>query len=214
MPRPSWRRDSRYPPAVAIRSTASRSCGPQSQRWLPSASPVRHSLCGRTSGTGPRSASGVKGTARSPRPSAMFSRPSASPSKLKTRAGVANPSAKRRGTLTWVRIVATGSTGFIAAPSSVRPEPWRERIPQQYHVSDLANPGERGAALRVPGEAPVVDQPPGPGVADEERRDDQVQLVGQVGSQQLGQDPPAALDHQPAYAATVQVLAHAAEVER
>ena len=34
-----------------MRSTASRSCAPQSQRWLPKTSPVRHSLCGRISGT-------------------------------------------------------------------------------------------------------------------------------------------------------------------
>ena len=60
----------------AIRSTASRSCGPQSQRWLPNTSPVRHSLCGRTSG-----ARRPRRSARSPRPSARCSRPSTSPSK-------------------------------------------------------------------------------------------------------------------------------------
>ena len=80
MPRPSCRRYSRKPPASVMRSTASRSCGPQSQRWLPNTSPVRHSLCGRTSGGGPP-APDAPAAARSPEPRARCSRPSTSPSK-------------------------------------------------------------------------------------------------------------------------------------
>ena len=59
---------------------------PQSQRWLPKTSPVRHSLCGRTSGGGAARRSGGA-SARSPSPRARCSRPSTSPSKVNT-AGV------------------------------------------------------------------------------------------------------------------------------
>ena len=103
-----------------MRSTASRSCAPQSQRWLPNTSPVRHSLCGRTSGAGPRRPD-VTAAARSPSPKARCSWPSTSPSKLNTRAAVAYPSANRRGTDTWVRIVAVGSgSGIGLLGQSVR----------------------------------------------------------------------------------------------
>ena len=59
-------------------------------------------------------------------------------------------------------------------------------------------------------ERAVVDEAAGRGVADEERRDDEVQLVGDVLGQELGVDGAAALDHQAAYAALVQVLAQPA----
>ena len=88
------------------------------------------------------------------------------------------------------------------------PEPRRQRVAQQDDVADLAHLGQRRAAVGVPGEAAVADEPPGPRVADEERRDHQVQLVGEVGGEELGVHRAAALDHQPADAAGVQVLAH------
>ena len=61
---PQVQQDSRR--SSAMRSTASRSCAPQSQRWLPNTSPVRHSLCGRTSGADPGSLA-VTAAARSAR---------------------------------------------------------------------------------------------------------------------------------------------------
>ena len=63
----------------------------------------------------------VTAAARSPSPKARCSRPSTSPSKVNTRAGVAYPSANRRGTDTWVRIVAVGSgSGIGLLGQSVR----------------------------------------------------------------------------------------------
>ena len=73
-----------------------------------------------------------------------------------------------------------------------------------------------GVARRsgLPREAAVADEPARPRVADEERRDHEVQLVGEVGGEELGVHRAAALDHQPADAACVEVLAHRAQVDR
>src|SRR5690348_13941516 len=120
----------------------------------------------------------VRGAARSPRPKAMCSWPSTSPSKLKTLAVVVYPSPKRSGTGTWVRIVAVGNDGGgIGGLISVVLKPRRERIAQQHHVADLANLGERRPSFWVPGETAITHEPRGPGVADEERGHDKLQLV-------------------------------------
>ena len=66
----------------------------------------------------------------------------------------------------------------------------------------------------VPREGAVADEPAGPRGADEERRDHQVQLVGEVRGQELGVHPAAALDHEPAYAAVVEVLGQPRHVDR
>ena len=151
--------------------------------------------------------------ARSPSPKARCSWPSTSPSKLNTRAVVAYPSANRRGTGTWVRIVAVGSGGDIGSHQSVL-EPGRERVAQQHHVADLADLGERRAPAGVPGETAVAHEPWGPRVADEERSDHQLQLVGEVVGQKLGVHLAAALDHQPLHAAGAEVLADPAHLDR
>src|SRR3954471_16823005 len=94
-----------------MRSTASRSWGPQSQRAEPKTSPVRHSECIRTSGT--------PAGAGSPRTRARCSRPSVRPWKVTASAVTAYPSAKRSGMRTRVRSVAravsraTGDTPWI-----------------------------------------------------------------------------------------------------
>ena len=90
----------------------------------------------------------------------------------------------------------------------------RERVAQQHHVADLADLGERRAPVGVPGEAAVAHEPRGPGVADEEGRDDQLQLVGEVVGQELGVHLAAALDHQPLHAAVAEVLADPAHLDR
>ena len=77
-------------------STASASCGPQSQRAEPKTSPVRHSECGRTSGTSP----GV------PRTNARCSPPSARPRKVTASASTAMPPSSRSGIRTRVRTSA------------------------------------------------------------------------------------------------------------
>src|SRR6185437_8747081 len=174
-----------------MRSTASRSCAPQSHRWLPNTSPVRHSLWGRTSGTDALSAD-VTPAARSPSAKARCSWPSTSPSKLNTRAAVAKPSANRSGTDTWVRMVAAGSRGIRAASAGLKAR--GHGVAQKDHIADLADLGERRAAARVPGEAAVPHEPGGPRVAHEERRDDQLQLVDEVVGEELGVHRAAALD--------------------
>ena len=73
-----------------------------------------------------------------------------------------------------------------------------------------ASPAGRG----FHGNRPSLDEPPGPRVADEERRDDEMQLVGQVGGEELRVHRPAALDHQPPHAAAVEVLADPVHVHR
>src|SRR5436309_3284745 len=157
-----------------MRWTASRSCAPQSQRSLPKTSPVRHSLCGRTSATEPSSQERI-GPALSPSPKARWSWSSTRPSKLKTRAFALYPSVKRRGSVTCVRIVAIGRCRVIDL--SVGPELRRERVAQQHHVADLADLGERRAPVRVPREVPVAHEAWRARVADEEWSDHELQLV-------------------------------------
>ena len=182
-----------------MRSTASRSCAPQSQRWLPNTSPVRHSLCGRISGGGPASPGRRRWPARPARrrgaPGRRRGRRSCG-----HRASAAYPSANRSGIGTWVRIVAVGQCAAASARLS-RPEPRREGVAQQHHVADLADVGERCPAAGVPGEDAVPHEPRRLGVADEHRRDDELQLVDEVVGQELRVHLAAALDHQPLHAA-------------
>src|SRR5581483_4338375 len=209
MPRPSWRRYSTYPPASVIRSTASRSCGPQSQRWLPNTSPVRHSLCGRISGT----ASPAGAPAQSPSANARCSRPSTSPSKLTTRAVVAYPSANRRGRSTCVRIVAVGGRNAIRSSLAVL-EAGREGVPEKNDIADLADVDERRPTPDVPGEAPVAHEPRGLRVADEHRRDHQLQLVDEALAEELRVHRAAALDHQPLDSSRGEIVAERLHLHR
>ena len=73
-----------------------------------------------------------------------------------------------------------------------------------------AGPGGRDAT----GSAPSPDEATRPGLPDEERRHHQLELVDQVVGQELGVHRAAALDHQPAYAAGVQVLGQVAHPHR
>ena len=186
-----------------MRSTASRSCGPQSQRWLPKTSPVRHSLCGRTSGGSSPRCGGTDLPDRSPSPRARCSRPSTRPSKVNTRAVVAYPSANRSGTVTWVRIVAAGSAcGSIGSRQSV-PEPGRERVPQQHHVADLAHLGERRAPVRVPREPPSLTNRRARESPTKNGATTRCSSSARSAVRNWVCTVPAALDHQPPHAAGV-----------
>ena len=54
--------------------------------------------------------------------------------------------------------------------------------------------GTRSATV-TPTCASIADEPLRPGVANGERRHDQVQLVRNAGREELGEDLPAPLDH-------------------
>ena len=103
-------------PRRAMRSTASRSCGPQSHRWLPRTSPVRHSLCSRTSGTRrpDRRAAVARARARGARARRR------DPSKVKTRASASKPSSSRSGSPTWPRTVAGAIVTAVAPHGHAR----------------------------------------------------------------------------------------------
>jgi len=64
------------------------------------------------------------------------------------------------------------------------------------------------------GNFPFADEAVRARVADEQRRDDQVQLVRQVTGQELRVHAAAALDHEPPDPTGVQVLAEPAQVHR
>ena len=66
------------------------------------------------------------------------------------------------------------------------------------------------AARRATGSARRLTNRGAARVADEERRDDELQLVGQVVGEELGVDDAAALDHQPPHAAVGEVVAQPA----
>src|ERR1700694_5921953 len=83
----------------------------------------------------------------------------------------------------------------------------RERGAQDYDVAKLVHLRQLRTAVWVPRKASIADEPLRPGVAHEERRHDQVQLVRKAGREELGEDLPAPLDHQPPDAAGAQVLA-------
>ena len=100
-----------------IRSTASRNCGPQSQRSLPNTSPVRHSLCGRTRGA--RAAGGRLVSAALPvaeRQRHVLLAVDEAVERVIARAIVAKPSGERSGQSTDRR-----TAGFHARPACVGP---------------------------------------------------------------------------------------------
>jgi hypothetical protein len=85
-------------------------------------------------------------------------------------------------------------------------EPFGQRVPQQRHVTDLPHAGQVRPAVGIPREAPVADEPGRTGVPDEHRRHHQVELVDQVGGEELGEHGPSALDHQPVDPSRTEVL--------
>src|SRR6185437_13174136 len=94
---------------------------------------------------------------------------------------------------------------YAAVSRSAVAEARGERVAHQHHVADLLDIGEPRPPGRVPGEGAVAHEPGCIGVADEDGRDHQLQLVDEVGGQELGVDRAAALDHQPLDAAGGQV---------
>src|SRR3954447_21734477 len=92
-------------------------------------------------------------------------------------------------------------------------EPVGQGVPEEDDVADLPHPGQPGPVPWSPREVAVADEPRGPGVADEERRDHQLQLVDEPGGEELGVHRAAALDHQAPYAPGGQVSGHQIEVD-
>src|SRR6476619_8643179 len=123
--------------------------------------------------------------------------------------------------VTWIsavapttRAIATSTVATASCSPSVPVETVRERVSQEYDVAEPAHLRQLRTAVWVPREASVADEPLRPGVAHEERRDDQLQLVRKAGREELSEDLPAALDHQPPDAAGAQVLDDPAHFDR
>ena len=95
----------------------------------------------------------------------------------------------------------------LASACCLGREACRQRVAQQHDVPDRPYLGEGCPAARVEREPAGPDEPVGARVPDEERRHDELQLVGEVGGEELRVHAGAALHHQPSYAAPVQVLA-------
>jgi peptidoglycan/LPS O-acetylase OafA/YrhL len=109
-------------------------------------------------------------------------------------------------TIAFARIFgAIFETRFRAA-LLVALESRRERVAQQHHVAQLADLGQLRPPLRVPGEEAVAHEPRPPRVSDEDGRDDELELVGEVLGEELGVHHPAALDHQPLHPAVAEIL--------
>ena len=69
------------------------------------------------------------------------------------------------------------------------------------------------AGRRSRGRRPSLTNRGGPGVADEEGSDDQLELVDEIVGQELGVHVAAAFDHQPLHAAFAEILAEAAHLD-
>ena len=90
--------------------------------------------------------------------------------------------------VTWIsavapttRAIATSTVATASCSPSVPVETVRERVAQEYDVAEPAHLRQLRTAVWVPREASVADEPLRPGVAHEERRDDQLQLVRKAG---------------------------------
>ncbi len=117
-------------------------------------------------------------------------------------------------TIAFARAFAAVLEQPFRRPSSVRLEARREGVAQQHDVADLTDVGKRRAAAGVPREAAVEHEPGGVGVADEDGRHHQLQLVDEVVGEELGVHVAAALDHQPLHTAGGQVRAQPAHLDR
>ena len=67
------------------------------------------------------------------------------------------------------------------------------QVPQESDVADRPHFCERHAVVQVVGEGAGADEAGSVGLADEERRDREVDLVGEAGGEELGVDGAAAL---------------------
>src|SRR3954447_15577899 len=92
-------------------------------------------------------------------------------------------------------------------------EPVGQGVPEEDDVADLPHPGQPGPVPGSPREVAVADEPRGAGVADEERRDHQLQLVDESGGEELGVHRAAALDHEAPYTPGGQVLGDQIQVD-
>ena len=158
---------------------------------------------------------GGDSSAYRPRPRARCSRPSTSPSKVSTRAVVVNPSANWSGIITCRRMLARGSLGDIRLLLWLGAEARRQGVAQQHHVTQLPHLSQR--ARRCCGCQGNCPSPTNRRAAESPTKngcDGEVQFVGQVAGEELGVHRLAALDHQPPYAAAVEVLAQPVQVDR
>ena len=78
----------------------------------------------------------------------------------------------------------------------------------------MAHLSQRCAPVRIPRKPAVAHEPPGRRVPNEEGCDREVQFIGEVPGEELGVHRLAALDHQPAHAAAVEILAHPLQAHR
>ena len=62
-------------------------------------------------------------------------------------------------------------------------------------------------------EPPAAHEAAGSGIAHEERRDDELQLVGEVTGEELGEHLAATLDHQTPHPPVTEVGGHAPQVD-
>jgi peptidoglycan/LPS O-acetylase OafA/YrhL len=113
-------------------------------------------------------------------------------------------------TIAFARVFAS----VFERPYSVAREPRREGVARQHHVADLADIGEPRAPAAGPGEDAVAHEPGRLRVADEHRRDDEVELVDEVVCKELRVHLAAALDHQPLHAARGEVRAELPHLDR
>src|SRR2546425_1171556 len=85
-----------------------------------------------------------------------------------------------------------------------QPEPGavgREQVAQEHDVADRTGLGQPHRVTGIPEEPALAHEAGGVGVADEEGRDRQLQLIGEPGGEELGVEAGAALDEQRADAA-------------
>src|SRR5262249_61285659 len=85
---------------------------------------------------------------------------------------------------------------------------------QEGYVADRTDLGERHPVGCVGGEQARINEPGSCRIADEERRDGELDLVGEPGGQELGVYRAAAFNHELADPARTEVVKHDAEVDR
>ena len=79
-------------------------------------------------------------------------------------------------------------------------EPVGQGVAQEHDVAELTHLAQVGAAVAVPRQPAVGDDPVGAGLGDEERGDDDVQLVGERPGEELGVHLLASFDEQQPHA--------------
>lgn len=98
--------------------------------------------------------------------------------------------------------------GRRSVPTDRVPEPGREPVPQQHHVVQAPDVGQHRPLVAGGGEPPRPRQTGGCGLADQEGRDGDLQLVDDAGMQAGREDDLPSLDEQAANAPVVEVGQH------